>query len=52
MNELFADAAYYIALLNPADQYHRVALAATNAIRRRMVTTNWVLVALLLPGNP
>ena len=43
MNELFAHAFYFIALLNPADQYHDPALQATRSIQRRIVTTLWVL---------
>jgi uncharacterized protein len=43
MSELFADAFYFIALLNPADQYHVAALQATRSIQRRIVTTLWVL---------
>jgi hypothetical protein len=33
MTEVFADAFYYIALLNPADQFHALAVAATQALR-------------------
>lgn len=43
MTEVFVDSFYYIALLNPADQYHEAALAATHSIRDRLVTTSWVL---------
>lgn len=43
MSEVFADAFYYIALLNPSDQYHAAAVQATKALNRRMVTTLWVL---------
>lgn len=43
MNEVFADAFYYIALLNPRDQFHAAAVQATKALNRRMVTTLWVL---------
>ncbi len=32
MNEVFADAFYYIALLNPADQFHSAAVQATRSL--------------------
>jgi predicted nucleic acid-binding protein len=43
MTEVFADAFYYIALLNPADQYHAVAVEATKTLTQRIVTSGWVL---------
>jgi predicted nucleic acid-binding protein len=43
MREIFADAFYFIALLNPADQYHAAALQLTRSIQHRIVTTLWVL---------
>ena len=43
MTEVFADAFYYIALLNPADQFHAAAVAATKTLTQRFVTTGWVL---------
>ncbi|MCH8044501.1 MAG: type II toxin-antitoxin system VapC family toxin [Planctomycetes bacterium] len=43
MSEVFADSFYYIALLNPADQYHDIALAATRSLRDRIVTT-WAVI--------
>jgi uncharacterized protein len=43
MSEVFADAFYYIALLNPNDQFHAAAVEATKMLSRRMVTTLWVL---------
>ena len=43
MTEIFADSFYYIALLNPSDQFHQAALAATRKLRRPLVTTFWVL---------
>jgi uncharacterized protein len=43
MSEVFADAFYYIALLNPADQFHAAAVRATKALTQRLVTTGWVL---------
>ena len=43
MNEVFADASYYIALLNPRDQLHRAAFDSSAPRRARVVTTHWVL---------
>ena len=43
MNEVFADAFDYIALLNPNDQFHAAAVEATRQLQRRVVTTQWVL---------
>jgi predicted nucleic acid-binding protein len=43
MSQVFADAFYFIALLNPADQYHGEALLATRSINYSLVTTVWVL---------
>jgi predicted nucleic acid-binding protein len=44
MSELFADALYYIALLNPTDQFHTAAVAATKSLTQRLVTTGWILI--------
>ena len=43
MTEVFADAFYYIALLNPADQFHAAAVQATQKLNCRLVTTLWIL---------
>ena len=43
MSEVFADAFYYIALLNPADQFHAAAVSATESLTQRVTTTAWVL---------
>ncbi len=43
MSDLFADAFFYIALLNPADQFHAIAVQAAQGLRQRLVTTTWVL---------
>jgi predicted nucleic acid-binding protein len=43
MTEVFADAFYYIALLNPADQFHAAAIRATQALNCPLVTSAWVL---------
>ncbi|MEX2185606.1 MAG: PIN domain-containing protein [Pirellulales bacterium] len=44
MTELFADAYFFIALLNPRDQHHAKVHRGLGANRSRMVTTSWVLV--------
>jgi len=46
MSEVFADAFYYIALLNPSDRFHAAAVKATQALRGPLVTTHWILVEL------
>jgi uncharacterized protein len=43
MNEVFVDSFYYLALLNPDDQYHAAALAITRTLSVRHVTSHWVL---------
>ena len=43
MNRVFADAFYFVALLNRADQYHAKATTAASQLRGEMVTTEWVL---------
>ena len=43
MNRVFADAFYFVALLNRADQYHTKAAAAATQLRGEIVTTEWVL---------
>lgn len=54
MTEVFADAFYYIALLNPSDQFHSAAVVATQTLQYPLVTTTWVLLevadALSAPG--
>jgi predicted nucleic acid-binding protein len=42
MSDVFADAFYYIALLNPADRFHSAAIRMTNSLSRPLVTTTWV----------
>jgi uncharacterized protein len=44
MNQRFADAFYFIALLNPADHHHHAAMAASEDLKEPLVTTWWVLV--------
>ncbi|MFT3878741.1 MAG: PIN domain-containing protein [Gemmatales bacterium] len=46
MNEVFVDSFYYIAMLNPRDQYHSMVMQATPgfpALAYQYVTTIWVL---------
>ena len=43
MSPVFADTAYFIALLNPVDQHHSRAVELTRQPRNPMVTTTWVL---------
>jgi predicted nucleic acid-binding protein len=48
MRTLFADALYWVALLNPRDQWHRTAReAATEYASARLVTTEAVLIEVL-----
>ncbi len=41
---VFADSFYFIALLNPTDQFHAEAVRFSGTTRHRLVTTTWVLV--------
>ena len=43
MSEVFADTFYFLALHNPADRAHEVAVAATDRLPGPLVTTAWVL---------
>ena len=43
MKAVFADAFYFVALLNRADQHHSKAIAAARDLRSNLVTTEWVL---------
>ena len=48
MNPIFADTGYWIAMINPRDQYHRLAMQITAALREeRIVTSELVLVEFL-----
>jgi predicted nucleic acid-binding protein len=40
---IFADTGYFLALLNPRDQWHRAALSQSSRRSEVMVTTMWVL---------
>lgn len=44
MTEVFADAFYFVALLNSRDQHHRAVRSASLSSRLRIVTTTWILV--------
>ncbi len=44
MTQVFADSSYYLALLNPRDEYHEQAADLAAATRAKLVTTTWVLV--------
>lgn len=46
MSAVFADTSYYVALLNPHDQFHERAREQTETIVGPLVTTAWVLVEL------
>lgn len=43
MKAVFADAFYFVALLNRADQHHRKAVTAAQRLEASIVTTEWVL---------
>jgi uncharacterized protein len=43
MSRVFADAFYFVALLNRADQYHVQATHAASQLHGEVVTTEWVL---------
>jgi len=43
VKEVFADTAYYLALLNVRDELHGRAVALTPGFNDRMLTTTWVL---------
>ena len=55
MNEIFADSFFFIALLNPSDQHHAAAVAASSGLTAPLVTTEPVLIeladALSAPAN-
>lgn len=43
MISTFADSVYFIALLNPRDEYHQEALQLASGPQRRLTTTAWVI---------
>jgi predicted nucleic acid-binding protein len=42
MNGVFADTFYYLALMNPADQYHAAVVRLARTLRKPVFTTTWV----------
>jgi uncharacterized protein len=46
MSAVFADTHFFLALLNPSDQWHRKAVSFTALFTGQMVTTGWVLTEL------
>ena len=46
MSAVFADAFYFLALLNPKDKAHEQAVAAAASLQGELVTTAWVLTEL------
>ena len=42
MTPVFADTSYFLALLGPADQYHQQAVAGSRALRRPLLTTEYI----------
>ena len=44
MKPVFADTAFFLALINPRDQYHRLAAELNSQLNAPLVTTAWVLV--------
>ena len=55
MNLVFADTVYFLALLNPADQWHACAKELNRTVSGALLTTEFVLMevgdGLSLPGN-
>ena len=55
MNTVFADTVYFLALLNPADQWHSRAKELNRTVSGALLTTEFVLMevgdGLSLPGN-
>jgi len=44
MSEVFADTSFYLALLNPRDRHHGLAIESARRMPGRTVTTEFVLV--------
>jgi predicted nucleic acid-binding protein len=42
MTPVFADTSYFLALLGPADQYHQQAVVWSRALRRPLLTTEYI----------
>jgi predicted nucleic acid-binding protein len=55
MKGVFCDTVYFLALLNPTDQFHAAALAYSQNAQQTLITTEWVLTevgdALWQPAN-
>jgi uncharacterized protein len=43
MNAVFADTSFFLALVNPRDQYHPVAAAMEARLNAPLITTEWIL---------
>lgn len=43
MKAVFADAFYFVALLNRSDQHHAKVIGAAGQVRENLITTEWVL---------
>ena len=52
MKAVFADTAFFLALINPRDQYHRSAVEMNSALDMPLVTTAWALLSLPTPSQP
>jgi predicted nucleic acid-binding protein len=53
MNGVFANAFYFIALLNPANRHQAAAVATSESLSEPLVTTRWVLVEVAhVPSAP
>jgi predicted nucleic acid-binding protein len=46
MNANFADTSYYLALLNPKDQFHQRAVEVASTLDCQIITTAWVITEL------
>lgn len=46
MRSVFADTAFYLALINPRDQFHRSAVDLNDTLKTPMMTTAWVMLEL------
>lgn len=49
MNEVFADAGYWIALFHPRDRHHSKALAVSQTIKGRRIVTSQAVLTEFLP---
>ena len=43
MKTVFADAFYFVGLINRTDQHHRKVVAAARQLREAILTTEWIL---------